>query len=362
MAKTFGACGFIGTGSSAVSDILKEFEENQALDKLEFKLAYQTDGLQSLKYHLTEGNMKYESGMAALRRFERLCYGFPGKAYKKLVGEEFERIVNDYLDSIIQVRWRGIGADPAIEPFRLRVANKMRRFNIFRYLRKIEKKTGKEPSIYPFQDVYFSVYPDDFDNKSKEFVMSLLRNMGWDGKRNIVLDQPFAGNRPLAAFPFFENPKAIIVDRDPRDYYLLYATIYYEKGWRQSPVNSVKDFISCYRRLREKATYDNSKDVLRINFEELVYNYEDTLELIKDFCGLANHSKKGKFFKPEMSAKNTQLFKKYPEFSEEIKMIEEELTEYLFDFGKYDKGQFDISGEMFIENPLNPVGRSWKKE
>ena len=47
-----GVCGFCSTGSSAVSDYLKEFKENQVLDMLEFTLAYIPDGLGDLEYIL----------------------------------------------------------------------------------------------------------------------------------------------------------------------------------------------------------------------------------------------------------------------------------------------------------------------
>ena len=49
-----GACGFGGTGSSAVKDLLKEFENIQVLDRAESMFAFKVDGLQDLEYHLVK--------------------------------------------------------------------------------------------------------------------------------------------------------------------------------------------------------------------------------------------------------------------------------------------------------------------
>ena len=46
-------------------------------------------------------------------------------------------------------------------------------------------------------------------------------------EKNLVLDQPFSGNNPQASFPYFENPRAVVVDRDPRDYYLFVKNLFY---------------------------------------------------------------------------------------------------------------------------------------
>ena len=50
-----GACGYGATGSSAVYDLIREFEGIQSLPfDSEFIYCYQVDGLQDLQYHLTE--------------------------------------------------------------------------------------------------------------------------------------------------------------------------------------------------------------------------------------------------------------------------------------------------------------------
>ena len=65
----------------------------------------------------------------------------------------------------------------------------------------------------------------------------------------IVLDQPFEGNNPEQSFPFFYDPYAIIIDRDPRDLYLeyKYSTFVDMKFF---PHSNVDEFILYYKNLR----------------------------------------------------------------------------------------------------------------
>ena len=360
MRSVIGACGYIGTGSSAVSDLLKEFDENQCLDKFEFKIAYQTDGLQDLKYHLNEGNMKYEGGLTALQRFEKLCKEYTGKQYNKVTNGEFDTIYKNFINELVECEWIGLGVDPAVSKFRTRISHILKKSNFYKRIREHEKKRGEAIEIYPLKKVTFSVFPDNFDEKAKEFTRRIFEAAGLNCEKNIVLDQPFAGNSPNLAFPFFDNPKAIVVDRDPRDYFLLFCEVYYSKGYRQFPIYSVDDFIHCYKKLRVSFPQINTDNILHIHFEDLVYDYERTVKTIADFCGISNHVDKFKYFKPEMSINNTQLFTRFPAYREQIGKIESELPEYLYDFSRYKIDQKSFHNDFFIDNPLNPSGRRWK--
>lgn len=145
-------------------------------------------------------------------------------------------------------------------------------------------------------------------------------------------------------FLFFDEPKAIIVDRDPRDLYAFYHKVLVDEC-RFLPIDNVKLFVEQYRRIRmnQKRIDDESK--LFVNFEDLIYNYEETKDRIIAFCGLKNHTYPKKYLNPAKSINNTQLYKMYPEMSEDVKYIEENLKEYLFDFSKY--GEVRHDGTIF---------------
>ena len=85
--------------------------------------------------------------------------------------------------------------------------------------------------------------------------------------------------------------------------------------------------------MRESEKECNSNKVLRIRFEDLIYNYDDEVKRITKFLGFTgkDHINKKSRFDPDISIKNTQLFRK-KEYQEESKIIERELEKYLYNF------------------------------
>lgn len=352
MPYTIGACGFSATGSSAITDYLKEFDENLVLDNFEFTLAYTPDGLQDLRYHLHEGGMRDISCKVALKRFEKLYKGYPCREYRRDTNGEFKKLSADYLNGLVQLEWIST-ASPVISVTKSLITRVFRKYKIFKWIHSLEVKSGRELKIYPLETTSVSIYPDNFNEKTRNYVMAVLNAMGRDENRNVVLDQPFSGNNPQAAFAFFENPKAIVVERDPRDYYMFIKMFLFSKGRRQLPGSNVEDFVMFYRLERENMPYRlEDPRILRINFEDMVYRYDETTQQICDFCGLDPNMRKRKLFAPEMSINNTQVYKRYPEYGRDIRYIEEQLAEYLYPFEKFDTQA--PSGEMFLgRSPLN---------
>jgi hypothetical protein len=196
----------------------------------------------------------------------------------------------------------------------------------------------------------FSANPEYFVETTKKYIDAILvRYMGRQRGRNFVLDQPFSPNNPEKSFPYFENPAAIVVDRDPRDLYL------YEKFYRRPHKRNglfptdVEGFVSVYRNLRENMPYLKSNNVLNIRFEDMIYEYDRTTKKIVDFLDLKEHSHPKTIFKPEISASNTRLFDVFND-KENIHYIERELPEYLYPYQNYEK--LENRGRIFGENPL----------
>lgn len=345
MSLTIGCCGFSGTGSSAVSDYLKEFEENIVLDSLEFNLPYLMDGLQDLRYHLHEGGMRDYQCRIAIERYRALCRMLADKGYQNATKGSFTSLSEKYIKDIIQFEF--VGRSRSTSGFQRLVEKLYRRLGVYKYLSKLEKKTGREICIYPLQMVSFSVYPEGFEEKTRDYIRNILRDMGADGIKNVVLDQPFSGNNPMAAFSFFDNPKAIVVDRDPRDIYLLMKDFWRPGGFRAIPAGNPRDYCLFHRKLRENMPYlQDNPSVLRIQFEDLIYRYDETTKEVREFCNVSGTAQQPRrYFNPDRSVANTQVFKRYPEYIDDIRYIERELKDYLYPFEKY--GNIDTSGEMF---------------
>lgn len=85
--------------------------------------------------------------------------------------------------------------------------------------------------------------------------------------------------------------------------------------------------------MRESEKECKSNKVLRVKFEDLIYNYDDEVRKISKFLGFkdSEHINKKTRFIPEVSIKNTQLFRK-KEYQEESEIIEKKLAKYLYNF------------------------------
>ena len=96
-----------------------------------------------------------------------------------------------------------------------------------------------------------------------------------------------------------------------------------------------------YSKMREIDAKIYSDKVLRIHFEDLVYNYEDTLNLLYDFLNINSDMhkvNKCKIFNPSMSRKNTQIYKINTCLKKETEIIEKRLSKYIYNFGDKPSG------------------------
>lgn len=349
-----GTCGFASTGSSAVSDYLKEFDENQVFTQFEFTMPYLPDGLEDLEYHLTQHICRDDSCGIAIPRFRRCVKKkFEALLAKKcsVSPKQLEEITDKFIRSIVQLEWKASKrTDVLLYPSSLYYFGYklMRR----RVLPRIQRKVGHVVDMWPYRKVEVSIYPENYVEAAKQFIRDIIISMGADYNKNIVLDQPFLGSNPVRSFRYFDNPKAIVVDRDPRDNYLFTKLVLY-KTENLMPVDDVKTFVKYYRLFRDKHPYKQpNDDVLCIHFEDMVYNYEETTKRIREFCHLPQNPRPKSVFDPDMSMANTQLYLRYPEYAADIEYITKELPEYLFDFDKYPRPS--TFGKMFSgSSPLN---------
>lgn len=336
-----GTCGFGSTGSSAVSDYLSEFDTVKVLDRLEFTWVSGVDGLVDLDYHVNCPHSRTSDSIIAINRYRNKVQK-SSRLYSISGGirpEYLKDSVEEFLNSIIQVRWYwDIGRDfNKIERYMQMVARKV--------IPAIERKVGHQIKCWPMKEVSLSVCPSQFEDAARKHVRQLLVAMGADLSKPIVLDQPFAGNNPQACFKFFEDPYAIVVDRDPRDNY-VFANTKLLGGNHFMAVSPVEDFVKYYRAIRENQPYrEKNSRIMSIKFEDMVYHYDETTKAIRDFLHLPENPNPKSVFDPMISMPNTQVWKRYPQFAKDIEYIEAELADYLFDYS--DCPEPDKNGKMF---------------
>ena len=218
-----GACGFGSTGSSAVTDYLKEFGKINVIDTIEFTWVSAVDGLIDLDYHLNHPHGRTRDSIVAIQRYRNLCERVAKKLVRLGVEQQFfMNSVNCFLDSVITTKWKWYGITPPTRPLWDQTLRKIiKKTNV---ISKWEIKNGRQWERYPYEDVCLSVRPESFDFLAKQHVMEIINSIRHSDCGDIVMDQPFPGNNPQACFKFFEDPYAIVVDRDPRDNYVFGRT------------------------------------------------------------------------------------------------------------------------------------------
>lgn len=348
-------CSFGSSGSSVVTDYLAECDDAYVFDKFEFTFITQPDGIEDLEYHLVLRPSRTASSIYAIQRFNALVKKH-SRGWSILTGISEARIhqlTDEYINGLTQVRYKSFS--PKIDKKHSDFIEYYLGYAIIRkrLIYTLEKKgiIKKNFDFYPLDYVNISIKPSNFYELTKHYLRTLLEEMGCDfSKKLVVLDQTFAGNDPAKSFPFFDDVCAVVVDRDPRDMYIFAKKVLLSKG-RFMPTDTVEDFIAYYRALRDGQPYkEPNSRVLVLQFEEMVYNYDEMADKLDSFLGIKNKNRK-KYFIPEMSAANTNLIRRYPEFADDVAVIEREIPEYLFDFGKYP--EIESSNGSFFGRSLN---------
>lgn len=157
-----------------------------------------------------------------------------------------------------------------------------------------------------------------------------------DAANTVIFDQLILPHHLHRIKHYFNtnDTKVIAVDRDARDMFVLSKYVWPQMGSNILFPSDVSQFISFYKKLRSAEKPFMSENILRIHFEDLIYNYEQAVEKIEDFVGesLGEHSFSQSRFKPELSIKNTQNFRIKPEWEREVVLIEEQMKDMLYDF------------------------------
>ena len=338
-----GACGFGSTGSSAVTDYLKEYNSFQVLDDIEFTWVSNVDGLIDLDHHVNKPHNRIMDSIMAIDSYKAMCkknakqYEVAGVSSKTII-----KLTDDFLNSIIDTswEWRIHDSQNTIDRIRRSI------YSRFSIVSRWEVKNGRHWEGYPLEKVFLSVLPAEFDEKAKKHVRDILMAIGADLSKPLILDQPFAGNNPQACFKFFDDPYAVVVDRDPRDNYDFARTKLLGR-FHLMPINRVEDFVKYYRALRDNQPYKEvgNNRLLSIKFEDMVYHYEETTARLRDFLHLPENPCPKSIFDPAISMPNTQVWKRFPQFQRDIEYIEKELPEYLFDYTGCPEP--DLNGKMF---------------
>lgn len=340
-----GVSGFGSTGSGAVMDLLREYDDVTCGKNVELSFLYDPDGILDLEYNLVKNPIRFYSGDAAIKKFKKSIFSCDSIRYigRSMSIDTFKNLTNEYVSDLLVAQYEG-----ALWGYDRRQANKFQYFLKFllggKFLRIFDKLHIRQPVKFFDYKMYTPVHDDRFYVATKKYTSKLIDAMCKEKGDIIAMDQPFPSNNPSICFNFFNQKcKAIVVNRDPRDLYLVSKMN--PCGWelRFTPTNTVEDFITYYRDQMTLIRHDD-ESVLYVQFENLIYNYDEEIARIAKFLNISKHTKTKQFFDPKISIANTQMILRFPEMRGDIAKIEKELPEFLYPF---DTSKADLSTKIW---------------
>lgn len=335
--KRFITCAsYYGTGSSAVTDFVSEYEDVFNFTNEEFRFLQDPDGISDLEFNLTDCFNRHNSGHS-LKRYKRLVDFYSGnlfgKKYAGFFGDKWKELYYRYIRSLTDFSYPGWWQYDLYDRgsffyFRKRILNKLLHKTIWKNAPDRHLNTMKKEITYcshPSKEKFLAM--------TRQYVYALFSSVISGDQEIIMVDQlvpPINVQRYLRYF--YDNIQVVIVDRDPRDVFVLDKYV-----WKDGILpNDAETFCKWFRYTRSHRKTENldTDQIKFIRFEDLIYRYDQTTDDLAAWLKLDRKKqvKPRSNFKPEISIRNTQVWKKYPESSLEVEMIEHKLREYLYAF------------------------------
>ncbi|HIP12056.1 MAG TPA: sulfotransferase family protein [Arcobacter sp.] len=323
--------GYGGTGSSAITDLLKEFSNGLSLGDVEFWFLQDYNGISDLEYFLIDGNHRSRVNLA-IKRFKKYIDEYD-KYYSKFF-KNYKINSLEYIENLIDAKFQ-----KSISYYEL--DSKFKKLFWFKVsplaqkiFAKILNKDFEEFSPYFPRDekVYSIPHVERFYTETKKYTKKLFDTLD-KGYDFIAIDQLTPAMNAKRYLNYVENLKVVIVDRDPRDLFLL-NELHWKKAAYICDTTNIDEYISWYRTMREHKKIEKvHKNIAYIMFEDLIYNYDVTLSKLYAFFEIDEkyHTQKKKFFNPDISIQNTKLWERYPKYRRnDVEKIKKELDEYCF--------------------------------
>ena len=186
---------------------------------------------------------------------------------------------------------------------------------------------------------YFTAISEEqFLRATRRYVHDLLASACPEEPDFLMVDQMVPPTNTKRYLRYFDDAKIIVVDRDPRDIYLLEKLVW---QWGVIPVRTAEEFVKWFKITRKyvNASEEDHDKVLRIHFEDMIYDYDNTAQRLMDFIGIdpKDHVRPFTAFNPDISIRNTRLYKRVKGHDDEIRLIESELKDFIVPESFYDK-------------------------
>ena len=347
--KNVGIIGFYASGSSAVVDLLKEFDDvGVALDKdangnkrpYEHVPFVTSGGIFECVSLFDNCGSIYQSDMIVnnfIRSNERLYYNnfVSFGSYKWIIGEKFLDLSKEFIKDIgasteggmTTEHKTGVRFSPIYAA--LQIAAKI-------VYKKPIYKIGKKNLTDGRPTYWAAPTHEELYDAARKYIKGYFDLCKQDEKELMIYDQIIRPQNTIFLDSLFDDSfKAIIVQRDARDIFFL-SKYFFSKPPYSFWSAPLPTDVNLFCKYWDKNTrFDsNNKKLLIIQFEDLIYKYEESVGRIADFLDLdkTKHVRKRKFFDPEKSINNTQTYYETDESESEAKIIEEKLPRCIYKF------------------------------
>ena len=322
--------GYSYTGKSAVYDLLSEVSDVKLFGvETEFDLVRSQSGLINLYQNLVS-NWSPVRSSSAIRDFIHLIKVTQGDGsfFSRLFDSGymytkffpgFRLASHRYADSLISSKYRAYWPFYTTDNSAILILLKKLRHRLFR-----ADIRG---------DVFLSrLSEDQFFSLTSSYLNDLFQSIpNFHLYNDIVFNNCFEPDSSHFMDKLNLPFRQVVVDRDPRDVYISAIKSANKDASSAILGGGVGDFVVRYKIFRQGGNH--SKNCLKINFENLVLDYENTISDIFNFLDISptRHVDKTKFFNPCKSSAHIGSWKSIADKAllSNINFIEKKLSHYL---------------------------------
>ncbi|MFI3175902.1 MAG: sulfotransferase [Eubacteriales bacterium] len=315
------------SGSEALMDLLREFDSIGEF-RMEFRMFRDPHGIMDLEYQMVDRwdainvDIAIKEFLEYIQKIGRKRTKFTwGYNHEEVFNGKFYECATKFIEEITSYEYNSYWW---FVDYRKPYWGWMRQ----RIMQRFFKKGYGEKS-------YFGrITREEFHLASQHYMESIIE--AYKGERHydyFLVKQLVSATNPYKILDYCPGAKIMLIDRDPRDNYVQMITKRKLIGYDIADSHNVMKYVEWYKAQRINPVEDSS-DFLYIQYEDLIYHYDEMLAKIVDFMKVdgitLNHARKKQLFNPDVSIQYVGIYKDYP-YQDEIHIIEKELAAYLYD-------------------------------
>lgn len=328
---------FMGSGSSAITDLLSEYKDvNCDNGAFEYVFLHCPNGLFDLEDKILYGNTMIKSD-DSLRQFELAMkelylnkrWWFAN--YQSRVSADFMDYTMEFIHNITDLEYDGYWYEHE------KVNKTTSYLNLAKHLFNHFMKTKfKSKKLYNGKIKVSFVSKEEFYFEARKYLDNFFNSISKSGDTHVVVDQLLSPYNLYRLDRYFDDDtKVIVVRRDPRDVFLLNKYVWSIKNNGIPFPLEVEKFCLFYEKMMKSIiNYSDNPNILKINFEDLIFEYEKTVSQLEVFCELSpqKHIYDKNFFNPNISQNNTNIIFDDEKSNLERLFIKKQLSEYIYNF------------------------------